>query len=255
MTKKVYEQHIGALHSERNAFADDFPFPAGLSMFRTYHWLMAYMHYPESPLAALAYFFTELINGEMYDLAGDDDVAVPVGWLRALCCAPSLDDRAKKDKNRFKDGMTAGWLLGLIYAMQRNNVKTPSLNKAVEILEKLKIENVHSEKTKIFAAWGLMKPVAHLWGSMVLLDTTDKPPKVTPGPDGLVEYLQWAVSLLEFGCKHIPSHTKLRTPILDRKHCLRLPEYILPKPDIDISIPIPPRILEIIDGYRPPQKN
>ena len=147
----------------------EFPIPEDMSKEQIYSWVISHMLYPESAEIALGAFVADHIHTKFGDQDADFLVPLPVSWVRALTLLPSFDQRMILEQRAWKDGMTSGAVLSLIYAMHRSGISEPSVNKAMEILEAGRLENVHRGTKEIRKALKRMAPFAHLWAANSLL--------------------------------------------------------------------------------------
>lgn len=236
------------------SFAEkELPLPDDLSLDRMYWWLMSQMLYPDSRKRALGAFTADLIEHEFKDRDPDFIVDIPLAWIRALIVLPSFEERVKIEKRAWKDGMTVGTVLSLVYSMHQAGVSEPSLNKAMEVLDGGGFgDTVHRGTKEIRQALKRMAPFAHLWAANAMLCYTDKSPNVVPGLDGLNLFLSWAVTIRQFGISHKTSHGPKAASLIDRSECFALPDRFTPASHEEISLPLPEWVTSILRDYRAP---
>lgn len=232
----------------------ELPIPEDMTREEIYWWVMCHMLYPESAEIALGAFVAALIHTKFGNQDPEFLVQLPVSWVRALTILPSFDERKLIEQRAWKDGMTTGAVLSLVYAMHRSGISEPSVNKAMEILEAGKLENVHRGTKEIRKALKRMAPFAHLWAANSLLLYTDKQPNVVPGFAGLSLYLRWAATIRAFGISHQTRHGPKSTYLIDRYECVSLPERFPPDAHEEISLPLPDWIQAKLNDYRAAMK-
>lgn len=226
------------------------PLPEELSIERTYWWLMSHMLYPDSSQQALGWFTAELVAHEFKEHDSDFIIDMPLAWLRALIFLPSPEEREKIERRAWKDGMTVGLVISLVYSMHKSGLAEPSINKAMEILDGGGFDNVHRGSKEIRKALKRMAPFAHLWAANSMLLYTDKNPEVAPGREGLNLYLGWASAIREFGISHKTTHGPKSASLIDRYECVALPSHFPAAKHDEISLPLPEWISSRLSAYR-----
>lgn len=230
------------------------PIPLDLSVDRTYWWLMGHMLYPDSTQLALGWFASKLINSEFREHDPEFVIDIPLAWLRALAFLPSPEERIKIERRAWKDGMTVGAVISLVFSMHRAGMNEPSLNKAIEILDSGELKNLHRGSKEIRKALRRMAPFAHLWAANSMLLYTDKQPQITPGRDGVNLFLGWASAIREFGITHQTTHGSKSKSLIDRYECVALPSHFPATNLEEISLPLPEWITTRLTAYRAAMK-
>ncbi|MEQ1837777.1 MAG: hypothetical protein ABL858_05495 [Candidatus Nitrotoga sp.] len=222
------------------------------------------MLFPDSPETALTFFVTNLVGSELKDLEGDEEITLPMRFVRALAFGAGVNGLAELENQRARAGTTAGLVLVLVFVMAAGKYDRPSLNKAVHIIEEIatrkKKQNVqfghYSDRKEILKAWKLMKNCAHFWaalewiygpyGSNVLT-------RVPRGEEAIREFLRIACSFRQFGCDFHESHSKEKKSLLDSDSSLRLPDEFESEAYAVSEEPVPQWILDILYEYRAPK--
>src|SRR3972149_1254210 len=113
------------------------PYPPDLSNERQYYWITAHMLFPDLPGTALTFFVRNLVGSELKDLGADEEITLPMQFVRALAFGPGVDELVKLAKQRERAGVTAGLVLVLVFVMAIGKYDRPSLNKAIHIIEEI----------------------------------------------------------------------------------------------------------------------
>lgn len=172
---------------------------------------------------------------EIDDFSDENNMVVTAGDLRRLARSMSEAELRKMRHQAIKRGSIAGGLLLIMYLMDLFNIKDPSMNKAIYLLQRGSKDHFYgdgeslksSEKT-IRKYWKEYKPVAHLWGALELNNWYHlyDPVDLLTGKENITIFLRMSAALLDFGKDLIPSHSKSNTPLLDYLECWTLPKEI-----------------------------
>ena len=198
---------------------------------------------------------------ELKDVKPGVEVTLPIDWIRALTFGRSGYEVAKLEPARNRAGRTAGTVLALVLIMERAGHDRPSINKAVRLIEDLPASvrketnaiELYSGRKEILAAWNLMRDAAHFWAALEFFGIPAVAQKYPAAPDQMAAFLRLAAAFRQFGCSHRESNTATKKPIMDADTAWQLPDYIEKEAIPFGTIPLPPRMQEILKRYRAPK--
>ena len=158
----------------------------------------------------------------------------------------------------------AGLILELVRRMAAHHADLPggaSVNKAVFILERVKLRSVPRNSHDIRRAWKIYKPVAHFcavlsnWFNTAFIynGSAEEIGRALEEElnENFIMFLAEAEAYLEFGLSHQPPRTKAQT-LMNREETWILPPY-RPWPEIQFAPqPLSGDLLKLAKEYRAP---
>ena len=186
------------------------------------------------------------------------------GGLATVSMAPGFTSFEKEMQKRVNAWFAAGLILKLVRRMAAHHSDLPggaSINKAVFMLERLKLPNIPRNSHDLRKAWKTYKPVAHFcavlldWFTIALThnDSAEEVGHVleTELNENFMMFLSQAEAYLEFGLSYQLPRAKAKT-LLDPKETWILPQY-RPWPEaLGRPEPLAGELLEIAREYRAP---
>ncbi|UXU76292.1 MULTISPECIES: hypothetical protein [unclassified Paracoccus (in: a-proteobacteria)] len=159
------------------------------------------------------------------------------GGHATVSMAPGFRFFEKDMEKRVGGWFAAGLILALVRRMAMHHADLPggaSVNKAVFILERVKLPNVPRNSHDLRKAWKTYKPVAHFCAVlfdwfMIAFTHNETPEEVGAAIEGelnesFMMFLSQAEAYLEFGLSYQPPRTKGQI-LLDPKETWILPQY------------------------------
>lgn len=158
-------------------------------------------------------WWSELLQRQDFDLMSDlTDLILK---HRDGDFASVLGECIRRSKSTGAGALASGAVLLKIMQLAEHWPRHASVTTAVDLLER---QEEWSSRSTIYKAWGIWKPVSHLWGACILWlpkmnDEGDPLPFVD---EHLAEFLGVALTLQRFGRKHRPSGSGTKDrPVLD----------------------------------------
>lgn len=200
-------------------------------------------------------------------LASQDEVEEwfdGAGGHTAVSMAPGFRAFQKDFESRVGGWFAAGLILALVRRMATHHADLPggaSVNKAVFILERVRLPNVPRNSHDLRKAWKAYKPVAHFCATlfdwfMIAFTHNETPEEVGAAMEGelndnFMMFLSEAEAYLEFGLGHQPLRARGQT-LLDPRETWILPQY-RPWPESPFRPqPLSGAMLEAALEYRAP---
>ena len=200
-------------------------------------------------------------------LASQDEVEEwfdGAGGHTSVSMAPGFGAFQKDFESRVGGWFAAGLILALVRRMAAHHSDLPggaSVNKAVFILERVKLPNVPRNSHDLRKAWKTYKPVAHFCAVlfdwfMIAFTHNQTPEEVGIAMEGelndnFMMFLSEAEAYLEFGLGHQPLRAKGQS-LLDPAETWILPQY-RPWPESPFKPqPLSGPMLEAALDYRAP---
>lgn len=159
------------------------------------------------------------------------------GGHASVSMAPGFRAFQKEFRSRVGGWFAAGLILALVRRMAAHHADLPggaSVNKAVFILEQVKLPSVPGNRHDLRRAWQTYKPVAHFCAAlfdwfMIASDHGETPEAVAAALDAelnenFLAFLSEAEAYLEFGLAYQPPRNKAQT-LLSSAETWVLPEY------------------------------
>jgi hypothetical protein len=240
------------------------PYSTDSSIERQIYWIRAHMLFPDSLNTAYTFFVRNLVNSELHDLKDDEEINLPMHYVRALAFGESVNELIYLENKQARAGVTAGLMLVLYFVMAADNYDRPSLNKAAHIIEEIaqrkKQQNVqfghYSDRKEILKAWALMKNSAHFWAALEWIYGpygSDVLTRVPRGKESIEEFLRITCSFRQFGCASHESNSKAKRTLLDADSSLHLPVEFEGGAYPLVEMPMPQWIKDILHEYRAPK--
>lgn len=240
------------------------PYSPDLSIERQIYWIRSHMLFPDSPDTALTFFVRNLVGSEWNDLEEDEEITLPMHYVRALAFGASVNELVTLENKRARAGTTAGLVLVLIFVMAVGKYDRPSLNKATHIVEEISRRKKeqgaqyghYSDRKDILKAWKLMKNSAHFWAALEWIYGpygSDVLTRVPRGAEAIQEFLRLACSFRQFGCAFHESNSKEKNTLLDSDGSLQMPSEFESGAYKVGNAPVPQWIEDILYEYRAPK--
>ena len=184
-----------------------------------------------------------------------------VGGFTAVANARGLQVYNQDINARASDWLTTGLILGLIFRMAVNHPDLrggASVNKALHLVEQLKLPQLPHNRKDLLKAWKRYKPVAHFCAAFFYIFNEARAEK----PDGVAAeverrlqsefptFIAVADAYQRFGRSYAAASS--RQPLLDpEKTWLLPPERTWPAIEF-VPTPLDSRLLELARGYAAP---
>lgn len=191
----------------------------------------AYMAYPDCEQKRKEFLATSLTRIVLESSMDGEGVVIPDGMLRTVLEAPPYSDVLNQAAKVAAKGETAGDILLYVASMVDENIKEPSIGKAVYMAEhylnSAQGQKVASSDISIKKAWKSFRPVSHLWAAFRLLqfNNIDSSPSL---PDLMAKDIKKLLAIAEyfrkFGESFFPTRTTDNSPLFTVDECWRPPE-------------------------------
>lgn len=161
-------------------------------------------------------------------------------------------------KESSKKGMVAGYVLLVLYIMDRFGMEEPSMNKAIHVAQEYAKRTEYGDDTEIHRSerfirkyWDEYKSVAHFWAAFLVNADYPYTPEKTIFNAGFQTFLEVSAGIYEFGTSYVPARPKTPEPVLDKASSWGLPESVQP---CHLQTDIPPIFLiEALKNYKAPR--
>jgi hypothetical protein len=186
------------------------------------------------------------------------------GGHASVSMAPGFRSFQKEFGERTGDWFAAGMVLALVRRMATHHADLPggaSVNKAVYILENVRLPSIPRNRHHLRKAWSTYKPVSHFcaalfdWFIIALSETTSPQSAADMLEKGLNEdfmsFLSEAEAYLEFGLTYQPQRTRPMT-LLNEAETWTLPEHRPWMKSYNQPAPLIGDMLDLAQKYRAP---
>jgi len=221
--------------------------------------LQSAMFFPSNNDLRESYICQSLCEIETSNTADATKVYTDSGTLNRLINSPSKKEMKKLSDKAVKDGYIAGYVLLTVYLMNYFNMKEPSLNKAIHVLERYSLEERFGDGTAmpkeqaIKKIWKKMKPSAHFLAAKCLLNAypTYEANDTFRSKESMIKFLQISAAFLKFGMSFKPK--RQNNTIMKFDDSFQLPDEIM-KNSIELELDLfPDGLQRLLKGYQAPK--
>jgi len=221
--------------------------------------LQSAMYFPSDNDLRESYICQSLCEIETSNTSNATRISTDSGTLSRLINSPSKKEMTKLSNKALKDGYIAGFILMTVYLMDYFNLKEPSINKAIHILERYSLEERFGDGTAIpkeqaiKKIWKKMKPSVHLLAAKNLLDAYPlyEGKDVFRSKEHMIEFLRISATFLKFGTSFKPQ--RQNNMLMKMENSFQLPDEIMKKSlELELTL-FPDGLLRLLDGYQAPK--